>query len=357
MQPTSNAHSGVLSATDRLRARGPAEVLQAVPFLLGFRPELSIVLLGLRAPKGSVRLTARLDLGAPIAAAEPWFTAARKEKANRLLLVVYDDSIVGRPLAHRQLVDSLTDRGAQIGFHLVDALAASTSRWWSYSCNDASCCPDEGQAIPDEGAVAASAVSCGLVAAPSRTALVDELTTDPVREAAICDFLDRMSPAEIENVFVGPSDAAATKHQVTTFADVEAVIVKQQRSGAPWRAQEAVRVLLALQDVGIRDAVIALLPSCADDDAISCWRDLCVCSPEPLVAPAATLLAICTYAAGDGARTNVAIERALTTRPAYRMAQLLDSAVSGGLAPHLFVPNLINGAQRERARLAPRDMV
>ena len=54
---------------------------------------------------------------------------------------------------------------------------------------------------------------------------------------------------------------------------------------------------------------------------------------EPYVPAPASLLAFTAWQAGEGARANIAIERALTADPDYSMAHLIGQAVDAGLPP------------------------
>ncbi|HVQ18274.1 MAG TPA: DUF4192 family protein, partial [Actinomycetes bacterium] len=71
--------SGVTPTLGKLRASGPRELLQAIPYLVGFQPERSVVLVGLSPPRGTVRVTARFDIDAPDELALPWFGAASRD--------------------------------------------------------------------------------------------------------------------------------------------------------------------------------------------------------------------------------------------------------------------------------------
>ena len=158
MTTTNAAQNGVIPVDDRLRASGPSEILQAVPYLVGFHPERSVVLIGLMPPRGRVRVTARFDLDAPPELAEPWFEAAAREGVDRFLIVIYDDATGGRPLPHSEVIDAFRVMGDASQMSLVDALYVRASRWWSYICDDPTCCPDEGQPLDEHGAIAAAAV-------------------------------------------------------------------------------------------------------------------------------------------------------------------------------------------------------
>jgi hypothetical protein len=77
-------------------------------------------------------------------------------------------------------------------------------------------------------------------------------------------------------------------------------------------------------ELGMREDPEQLLPLVAE---------LCRRTPSPYDAPVCTLYAWLAYQAGGGAVVSIALERALSTDPDYRLAQLLQDAVFAQVAP------------------------
>ena len=76
-----------------LRVRGPGDLAQAIPYLLGFHPEQSLVLVGL--DRHMVTVTARFDL-ADVARAgllRDSVAGMRRGGANQFVGVVFDDEV------------------------------------------------------------------------------------------------------------------------------------------------------------------------------------------------------------------------------------------------------------------------
>jgi hypothetical protein len=330
----------VTEGVERLRISGPSELLELVPYLLGFRPERSVVLLGLSSPRKRLVVTARFDLGTPAAAARPWFHTARREGCDECVLVVYDEAISGAPLPHRSEVRTWKTMARRHSLKLGDALAVGGNRWWSYVCKDIRCCPVEGKLLPSTGAVSAAAVSHGMVAASARSALVAELDPDPDRVAAVAAVLKHLDVTQVS--------------PIASVLAAEAQLAAVAARPEPCPPDVAARLLLSLTDVTVRDALMATITRHQVRTGMIFWRDLTQCAPEGLAAPPATMYALCAYAVGDGARANVGIDRALADRPGYRMAELLDAGVSGGLPPDAILPELAAAAAEERERLLRR---
>ncbi len=105
------------------RIVGPAELVQAVPYLLGFHPSRSLVLVGLA--DGLLVVTARLDL-ADASVAEvlsDTIAAMHRGGSEELIAAVYDDPAQDWPPAGRpdprpdrlDLADRVEDAATLIG--------------------------------------------------------------------------------------------------------------------------------------------------------------------------------------------------------------------------------------------------
>jgi Domain of unknown function (DUF4192) len=331
-----------------LRASGPGEVLQVVPYLLGFHPEQSVVLIALRGRR--ILVSARYDLEAPPEMAVPWMVAAGRERATSILVAVYSDLLDGPPLAHREHADRLAELAGDRELTVTDRLAVGADRWWSYDCSNAQCCPPEGTLLDRNGAVAVGAVAEGLVSLPRRSDLEAELAPLPVRVAEVSAELERAEQGT-------PVDLSAEEVRARDWATVRRFVRESEQRQGSIPAEEAAAVLRALLDLHVRDATLGHLAGRPRPQVTSAWRELVQVAPPAWRAPVATLYAFWCYAAGQGARTNVAIEAALAADPDYSMAHLLDQLVASGVNPLRFIPDLAKEcrpiARRIERRRAP----
>lgn len=136
--------------TPTLRVRGPVDLVQAVPYLLGFHPSRSLVLVGLRHK--SLVVTARLDLAD---LAEPGLVpksvaAMHRGGAETFVAMIFDDDAVPEehdacaPLPWSGAAVEVADTIDAVGADVDDVLLVSRHRMWSYTCIDPMCCPPEG---------------------------------------------------------------------------------------------------------------------------------------------------------------------------------------------------------------------
>jgi hypothetical protein len=74
------------------------------------------------------------------------------------------------------------------------------------------------------------------------------------------------------------------------------------------------------------------------DEHETLWRDVVRRLPDRYVAPAATLLALAAWRAGDGAVASIAVDRALAADPGYTLAELVLQALNAGISPSAMEP-------------------
>jgi hypothetical protein len=318
--------------------------LQVIPYLLGFHPEYSVVIVAMRGK--AVVVSARYDLDAPPECAEPLCHAAAAAGATSVLVALYDDAISGHPLAHRAYHDALHELFEKYELSEVDALAVGRGRWWSYRCTDDLCCPPKGTELVVDGAVAAGAVAEGLVALPGRADLEAELEADDERAADVLVALLALGDERDDrpDAVVRAEDWAAVRR-----------FVREARRGAGVASpDQAARVLWALMDIAVRDATVGFLTSRPEREVEVAWRDLVRVAPPLWRAPVATIYALWCLAGGSGARANIAIEAALACNPYYSMAQLLDEAQLRGMNPHEFIAGVAEECRRVGRRIQRR---
>ena len=72
-------------------------------------------------------------------------------------------------------------------------------------------------------------------------------------------------------------------------------------------------------------------------------------APDGHVAPAATVLAVAHWLGGDGARANVALDRALADNPDYSLGLMVSAALRSGLPPQSW-RDAMSGLSRDTCR-------
>ncbi len=314
--------------------------------MLGFEPDESVVAFIQGVPgRGSSPVLARADLGdgrdvpdRAQALAESivriggdevhlvaWIRSTPDDAARRDLIATAFIAELRRLLARRSVP--------------VNAALATNGRVAWDQCADPSCCQDAAPLDLDElTTTRAEFAYAGFAPLGSREDLAVCLAADPQR----CEQVARL---------VAASRAPRTRDawrraqvrdvcRVLVPTDVPAARVRPVRRPATPQLTERVcaRILLALADAGIRDAVLLQLVRShapAGQWAVSIDRlsDLVRSAPPGQGAGAASLLAAAAWLRGNGALARVALEAAVRHDPEYRLAALLGAVIEAGLDP------------------------
>lgn len=323
-----------------LKLRRPDDVLTAVPYLLGFHPQHSLVVLGLRGERRRVGVTMRVDLALDADELVTTVVRALQNDSDTEAFVLLYDPVVGQGdrgtpglALFRQLRRGL--RTADI--RLRDAYRVAGGRWWSYVCHDPRCCPPGGAPVPtaeasDSSVIAATAVHAGLIALPDRDALRRSLEPPaPWTHAASEQALERLGDALADRL-----DRVGTKGALDEFLDqIRDLVARFEDRSATLTSEQAATVALALHSLPLRDRVVTWT---IGERAEALQRLLVevvrhVGPPENV--PVATVLAWSAYVKGNGGLANVALEIVFATDPEYSLALLVDQALQNGLPPEL----------------------
>jgi hypothetical protein len=313
-----------------LRISGPANLLQAVPYLLGFHPAASLVLIGLTERRLAV--TARLDLDdvAEDGVLRHAVRGIANGGAETVVAAVYDErSVPGRDgPPWRGLAADLQRTGHDLGIALGDVLLVCGGRWWSLRCDDPVCCPPEGRPLPDApSAFVAAATYAGMVALPDRRSLEALLAPAADREAL------RPLLTEAERAAADATTAGERRRwERLRRRELVAAARASDAGELDVDRQSVARFGAALRRIPVRDA----LWSAADTgriDGRDLWRELARRLPPPYDAAPLFLYGWGSWRHGNGALANVACDRALESDPGYSAADLLLAALAHVVDP------------------------
>jgi hypothetical protein len=315
---------------DIVRVKSLDELVEAVPYLLGFTPERSVVLLGMRGTPGRVALTARIDL--PPAdfeelAIDRVMAAMRTAKARRVLTIIYRDGPQRVTDDDHRLWRVIDDRLVDARMEAADCVLVVGDRSWSLLCADPTCCPPEGRVLPvdNPGRVAAELVFRGEVRRNGRDDIVKEIAyADTLRSRAVVAALDRLR------------DDYDTYWWESCEEVRELVAMRAADTNAPLPVEQAARVLMAMHRfVRVRDALLQAAGRRPHTVVRSVATDLLRIAPPPYDAAPAAVLAWLAYEDGEGALANIAVDRALAADPSYSLALLVLHAIDNGGHPKI----------------------
>lgn len=325
-----------------VRIRDVGEIAAALPYLLGYRPRESVVLLSLGGQSGRrVGLTVRADIPPPEHNRELAAVLSRSLCTGRpdgaLVLIVSevaDEDVMGVPdLPHRDLVWELCRALSRLGVPVGDVVLVREGRWWSYDCPDSCCAPGAGTFLPaGVTELEVASIATGTVVADDRADLLARIGpqpgADPRAMAAACAQVGvELSAAVLDS---GPE--AVTTRSWSAVRDAAARYRPGSVAGSA-ADDEIARVVWALRDVEVRDLALGLALGADADGAEQLWTECTRRAPAPLDVAPATLLAVSAWLRGDGAMANIALGRALESDPGYPLARLLRDGLAACLTP------------------------
>ncbi|MCI4066179.1 DUF4192 domain-containing protein [Micromonospora sp. R77] len=317
-----------MSDTPRLPVTSPGDLIVAVPYLLGFHPTDSLVLVGLTGRR--VTVAGRTDLPDPAATVGGVEELMRQQLRMLHQADVTATVVIGYGPSHRvtPVVDTVVPRLREAGLTVLDALRVTDRRYYSYLCQNLTCCPIDGVPFdPDHSDIALHAIVAGCSTLPDRRALVASI-------------------APID----GPSRHAVTRATHRARTHRRALSAVAGRDALIRAGEDIVRTTFAryAADQVLTDDELAwltvLLPITAVRDAawratdaqpwhIALWSDVTRRAEPALAAPPASLLAFTAWRSGLGALASVAVDRALQANPTYSLAHLLDRMLREALPP------------------------
>ncbi|HSE72793.1 MAG TPA: DUF4192 domain-containing protein [Nocardioidaceae bacterium] len=321
--------------------RSAADMLAAVPYLLGFHPEDSVVMVSV-GPAGE-QCHARMDLPDASEQLEEVVatlgSVARRNRLRRCALVLYTDDACLADDVVEAIAASLESAGVEV----VEAVRADGDRWYPLTGCTGPCCPQEGTPYDvSSHPITAQAVLDGQVTWGSRRELAESLVgTDLDALEAVGEAADRAMArfqAALRHPLGPPSPENARAHLVREGTWVRSRVRRFLRDGAPLDSDDAGRLLVALVAIDVRDVAWAEVLHENAAKHVRLWRDLVRRCPLDLLAAPAALLGFAAWLTGDGALAWCAVERSQESEPDYRMAALLAQALAGGMSPSSWRP-------------------
>ncbi len=290
--------------------RSPAEFAAAIPALLGFSPEDSLVAVFLG--EGRVIVTMRVDLPEDLEEFTEHATGvACRVGADAVVLAVCCARGVGE-LPHHDGVDALIGALEDDGVAVKDALLIDSGRYWSYGCQSPQCCPPEGVPIPEDHALEAERVGAGMPAvAESRDAVIERYRPR----------LDLAASPELLAQAAGILGVPVVERARQCWDEVRMLAANPPAAGHAGALMRA-RLQSGMGDVRVRDFVMASIAG--SDTGVEALTDVVVQAAltapvelRPRIAGAAAAL----LAASDG--SSIAVDCLLDLAGGESLADLV----------------------------------
>jgi uncharacterized protein DUF4192 len=300
---------------------GPGDVAVMIPYLLGFQPVESLVLVALQGPRKRFGPVLRVDLvEGPGLRHEQVGRAVRAMSDNDVARVVVaavsTDASRADPQARQAMV-----RLALADIAVEDAFRADGSRWWSYVCGNPHCCSPAGTPY-DAGTarVAAEAVMAGMAFEPDRDALRRHLAPDTP---------EVRSQVAAAVAALGECPAA---RPWTSEGAIESAVSRGLAAPAELSPADTAWLALAVQAPDGAGRAMAMIQRDTAGEHYELWRRVTTQVDDDLLAPVACLAGFAAWLHGYGVLASHAVERVLGVAPghpfALLIADLLDQAIN-----------------------------
>ena len=305
------------------------DLITAVPFLLGFHPTESIVLISVKAD--SIGLAMRIDLPPSLDgdAIELLAHHFLRDEAEAALLIAYLPD--GREDGDSLLI-SLGAGLIRSGVEIQESIVVQGGRYRSIICRDEACCPSTGKSLPaiESSHIAAEHVMAGI---PMPYANISELVDSLAADTSSFD----PDWSEQVNTFYISDDAKEIAELRRDGVETMDLLLDEFRMGHG--ASEkllAARMIGRMSDVQVRDYALGVHDEDTYDLYFTMWRELLRMAPRGFVAPIACIVAAMAYEGGDGALAQKALDRAIGDDDRYPLAGLLRRVFNAGWPPHSF---------------------
>ena len=306
----------------------PHDLLAAVPFMVGYHPKDSLVVMALRDAKVSMAM--RVDFPDSESIASVSATVAghlARELADEAIIVGYlpIDVTESDPL---EIVRSII---ALQGISVKECIVVRGGRFRSNLCADLECCPPEGNLIPE---ILSSRVTAEQVAAGNPLPYLD---LDEMKRSISALPIDKELVQLIQGIeeidYAGDDVTAHQRDGANAINEMAIAFSKDQKIEDK---SVVALVLVRLLDLQVRDYAMGMTTEETSDQLWDMWRYLLRLAPQGYVAPVAVIFATMSYERGDGALAQRALDRAMEDAPGYQMAKLLRRTFAAGWPPSAF---------------------
>ncbi len=324
----------------------PGELASATPYIMGFTPEKSILIVTMKKNGDAYEhgLVMRMDIPENINELHAGLESFRNALANtdgsagHALIIVVDDitpdgvsdmpyrdyiDVINNTLANEDMqpIASIYTDGESVGMYDSPTFTPISARERDY--------------------VAAHYVYAGIAPLENRDAYASLISYTPNAEveATIAEHIDRYARDQLPREHVIP------------IADG---IVNTLTSEGALANDDISQIAGALHNIHVRDVVlfdVSEMDAHTLEHATGNLRAIVANTPNEHVAPVATTLAINEWLRGNGANTNMALDRALASNQDYSLRGLIDAAVSNGIAPDFWRESIVHLSREECAGL------
>jgi hypothetical protein len=311
----------------------PHDLLAAIPFLIGYHPSDSLVLVAIKGDQVSMAMRVDYPRAENSDAYDLLAHHIKLDGADAALMLAYVPS-GGLELyqSGTEVLSNLSISLAKNSIAIRESIEVIGNCWRSVICRDISCCPPEGNVLPDfdSSRVAAEQVMAGrTLPFIDVSKLADSIAALP---SIGVEFI-----AQVESYFVHEDSPDLNEKQrdgATAVVDLGLLYEADRGSSDP---DLVAQVIGRLSDIQVRDYALGIHNAETIEAYWTMWKELLRIAPVGYVAPIASIFAAVAYESGQGALAHKALDRALIDNPGYSLALLLRRVFSAGWPAAAFI--------------------
>jgi len=311
----------------------PHDLLAAIPFRIGYHPSDSLVLVAIKGDLVSMAMRVDYPENENTDTYDLLAHHLKLDGADAALMLAYVPS--EKSELHEtgaEVLDQMSNSLTKNAIAIRESIEVIGNRWRSVICEDISCCPPEGNMLPDfeSSRVAAEQVMAGRsMPFIDVSKLADSIAALPNIGV---EFI-----AQVESYFVheeAPDLIEKQRDGATAVVDLGQLYEFGRGSSDP---DLVAQVIGRLSDIQVRDYALGIHSAENIEAYWTMWKELLRIAPVGYVAPIASIFAAVAYESGQGALAHKALDRALIDNPGYSLALLLRRVFSAGWPAAAFI--------------------
>jgi len=318
------------------KPKGPSSLVAAIPHLVGFEPENSLVLVAISQESDRVQLVIRLDLlglsqEALLEKSKQAISQAHREaNADLYLPVLYFGE---KWKEYRSFFTEFFDNKLE-AVTLLDAYWVDKNRYGSILCENQDCCPSDGLDLPSESSLEKlQLIAQGKAVMPTRESIEGYFQHHQVNEKLALT---------LAKLIKSKKRSKNSSWQENLY---NRVFVQLMQNDQEFSVQTQAEILFATGEIPLRDRLISevLHELQSQDHPLDKLHKLksrllpvIQTAPDGQAKTVLSCLALWLWQLGETVWAEAAIKQALEHDENYRLALLTLSALKSGLAPWRF---------------------
>ena len=298
----------------------PQELLSAVPFLLGFHPENSIVVISVK--DDSLEMAMRIDYPQLDEQGLAGLNIVEHTPANDGVLIVgyLPNENLDEETAFLDTLGNLFAMDNK--YNVREILAVWDGKYRSLLCQDETCCPVEGTPVPEfkDNRITAEQVAQGkpLPFASNEVLVASLEANDTAKDKDFIALVKSFAKPKGMDEKTYQQEGARAIDEVFTLANQNTALPKELIA----------KVLGHLTDIQVRD--YALGASNDAELAHATYLEISKYAPKGFVSPITCLTGAYAYEIGNGAEAHRLLDRAMQDDEDYTLARLLRRVFASG---------------------------